>query len=152
VIIRTAKSEDASSLAHLASSLGRPQDAVTFSRDVSVYSEGFFIAEVEGTFLGYLIMRTESAPNGVQGRSPIQLWRLFVSPEYQGKGVATRLISQAVSYARAKQHDVIWLGTSADNARAIALYRRSGFHHVGDALLHQGHGDHEDLIMCCNTE
>ena len=151
MIIRTAKSEDASSLAHLANSLGRPQDAVTFLRDISAYSEGFFIAEVDGTFSGYLIMRTESAPHSVQGRSPIQLWRLFVSPEYQGKGVATRLISQALSYARAKQHDVVWLGTSADNARAIALYRKSGFYHVGDALLHHGHGVHEDLIMCCDA-
>jgi ribosomal protein S18 acetylase RimI-like enzyme len=97
-------------------------------------------------------MRTESAPSCVQARSPIQLWRLFVSPEYQRKGVATQLICQAVSYARAKQHDVVWLGTSADNARAIALYRKSGFHLVGDALLHQGHGDQEDLIMCCDAE
>lgn len=151
-MIRTAKSEDTSSLAHLANSLGRPQDVVTFSQDISAYPEGFFVAEVEGVFLGYLIMRTESAPNCVQGRSPIQLWRLFVSPEYQGKGVATRLISQGISYARAKQHDVVWLGTSADNARAISLYRKSGFHHVGDALLHQAHGDHEDLIMCYDAE
>jgi L-amino acid N-acyltransferase YncA len=67
-------------------------------------------------------------------------------------GVATQLISQVVSYARAKQHDVIWLGTSADNARAIGLYRKSGFHHVGDALLNQAHGDHEDVIMCCEAE
>ena len=152
MIIRSAKSEDASSLAHLAASLGRPQDAVTFLRDISAYSEGFFIAEVDGVLSGYLIIRTESAPKCVQGRSPIQLWRLFVSPEYQGKGVATQLIGQAVLYARAKQHDVVWLGTAADNARAIALYRKSGFHHVGDALLHQGHGDHEDLIMCCDAE
>ena len=63
-----------------------------------------------------------------------------------------RLIGQAVSYAGAKQHDVVWLGTSPDNARAIALYRKSGFHPVGDALLHQGHGDHKDLIMCREAE
>ena len=60
-----------------------------------------------------------------------------------------RLLSDGIAYARAKQHDVVWLGTSADNARAIAFYRKSGFRAVGTASLHDGH---EDLIMCLDTE
>ena len=152
MVIRNAEPEDSPPLAQLARSLGQPLDAIAFSRDISVYSDGFFVAEVGGALCGYLIMRAQPTPSCVHGRSPIQLWRLFVSPEYQGKGVAALLMAQAATYARAERHDVIWLGTSADNARAIAFYRKSGFRPVGTAVLHHGHGAHEDLIMCCDTQ
>ena len=152
MMIRNAKPEDAPSLVDLARSLGQPQDDAAFAQDISSYSEGFFVAEADDRLSGYLIMRPQPKPGCVQAFSPIQLWRLFVSAEYQGKGVATSLISRAIAYARAKQNDVVWLGTSADNARAIAFYRKSGFRPVGTAVLHHGHGAHDDLIMCRGTE
>ena len=147
VTVRNARLEDAASLAALASSVGQAQDAVTFSQHISSYSEGFFIAEENDTISGYLVLRLEPNPSCVQGRSPIQLWRLFVSPVYQGKGVARSLISHAIAHARTKRHDVVWLGTAEDNTRAIAFYSKSGFRSVGVTLLGQGHSSHLDLIM-----
>ena len=94
-------------------------------------------------------MRVEHSPSCVQGQSPVQLWRLFVSTAHQGKGLAASLMSQAFIHARDGAHDVVWLGTSEDNARAIAFYRKSGFTPVGLAQLHHRHDSHQDLIMSC---
>ncbi len=145
--IRNAKPDDAAPLAGLAHTLGQTVEAAGFSQDISAYTEGFYVAEMNGAISGYLVMRIEHYPDCVQGRSPIQLWRLFVAPEHQGTGVAAGLVSQAFAHARAGNHDVVWLGTSEDNARAIAFYRKNGFRTVGVAQLHQGEDSHQDLVM-----
>ena len=152
MIIRNAKPDDATPLAELACALGESTEAARFSQDIAQHAKGFYVAEVDGTVSGYLVMRIEQHPGCVQGRSPIQLWRLFVAAEHQGKGVAASLISQAFDHAHARAHDVVWLGTSEDNARAIAFYRKHGFNSVGVAQLHQGHDPHQDLIMSCTVQ
>jgi ribosomal protein S18 acetylase RimI-like enzyme len=140
---------DAEPLADLARRLGQSIEASRFAQDIAAYAPGFYVAEYSQGISGYLVMRAAHPPSCVQGRAPIQLWRLFVSPEHQGTGVAASLMSQAFAYARANAHDVIWLGTSEDNVRAIAFYRKSGFSPIGVASLHQDHDSHQDLILSC---
>ena len=152
MVIRNVKQIDAEPLAELARKLGQPLDVSRFSQDIAAYAPGFYVAESRDKIFGYLVMRFEPFPSCVHGKSPVQLWRIFVAPEHQGKGVAAGLMSQAFAYARARAHDVVWLGTSKDNARAIAFYRKSGFNPIAVAELHQGHDSHQDLIMSvsCN--
>jgi ribosomal protein S18 acetylase RimI-like enzyme len=149
VIIRNVGAMDAEPLADLARRLGLSIEASRFGQDIATYAAGFYVAEFSQGIRGYLVMRAEHPPGCVLGQTPVQLWRLFVAPEYQGKGVAASLMSQAFAYARANAHDVVWLGTSEDNARAIAFYRKSGFSPIGVASLHQGHDSHQDLILSC---
>lgn len=152
MVIRNVKQIDAEPLAELARKLGQPLGVSRFSQDIAAYAPGFYIAESSDGVIGYLVMRFEPSPSCVHGVSPVQLWRLFVAQEHHGKGVAAELLSQAFAHARARAHDVVWLGTSKDNARAIAFYRKGGFNPIGVAELHQGHDSHEDLIMSasCN--
>ena len=151
-MIRNVKPMDAEPLAELARVLGQPLDTSRFAQDIATYAPGFYVAGSSRGISGYLVMRTEHAPDCVQGQAPVQLWRLFVAPEDQGKGVAARLMSQAFAYARDKAHDVVWLGTAEDNARAIAFYRKSGFSPIGVASLHLDHDSHQDLIMSCELQ
>jgi ribosomal protein S18 acetylase RimI-like enzyme len=149
MVIRNVKQSDAEPLAELAHMLKQPKDVVRFSQDIARYASGFYVAELDNGISGYLVMRIEASPRCVQGRLPVQLWRLFVSRQYQGKGVAAGLMAQAFAHARKNAHDVVWLGTLENNARAIAFYRKCGFDSVGMAQLHQGPDSHQDLIMSC---
>jgi len=149
VAIRNVKPTDAHALAQLARALGQSVEMSRLAQDIDAYAASFYVAESDDGISGYLIMRVERHPGCVQAQSPIQLWRLFVSPEHQGKGVAAGLVSRAFTYAQERAHDVVWLGTSEDNVRAIAFYRKSGFCPVGVAQLHQGEESHRDLIMSC---
>ena len=147
--LRNARSEDARLLAILARALGQSADSERFSQDIAAHEAGFYVAESGSGISGYLVMRVGHAPDCVSGRAPVQLWRLFVAAEHQGTGVAANLMSRAFGHAREGGHDVIWLGTSEDNARAIAFYRKHGFAPVGVAQLHHGHDSHQDLILSC---
>ena len=145
--IRRATQADAQALAGLGRALEQAWDETSLSADIAAYGAGFQVAETDGGLAGCIVLRVGDVPDGVDGQSPIQLWRIFVHPEHQGTDVASGLLSQAIAHARDNGHDVIWLGTSEDNARAIAFYRRNGFHPIGVAQLHHGHESHRDLIM-----
>ncbi|HEX5662619.1 MAG TPA: GNAT family N-acetyltransferase [Xanthomonadaceae bacterium] len=147
MLIRQATQADAAALARLGRALEQPWDEIGVSTDIAAYGAGFYVAETEADLVGCIVLRTGHVPEDVDGHSPIQLWRIFVAPEHQGTEIASSLLAQAFAHARVNGHDAIWLGTSEDNARAIAFYRKGGFHPVGTAELHHGHESHRDLIM-----
>jgi ribosomal-protein-alanine N-acetyltransferase len=56
---------------------------------------------------------------------------LLVLPPYRRRGLAVRLLAQAMERARLGAANVLFLEVAADNARARALYSAEGFEQVG---------------------
>ena len=56
-----------------------------------------------------------------------ELKRLYVSSEYRGKGVATKLLKRAVHYARIHHYDRIFLDTTSAHKDAHRFYKKHGF-------------------------
>ena len=57
----------------------------------------------------------------------IELKRMFVLPEYQGKGYGRLLLKYAIDYAREHKYNKICLDTRRQFSVAQHLYRSSGF-------------------------
>lgn len=150
--VRLARLADAAQLAGLAELVGQALTAERFKQDIADHPKGFFVAEIDGKVVGYLVLRKEHAPQSLHVHAPLQLWRLYVAPALQGKGVAAGLMEQALASALAWGYDSIWLGTAEDNVRAIAFYSKHGFAALGKAHLHGGGEAHEDLIMLWKAE
>ncbi len=53
--------------------------------------------------------------------------RMFVLPEYQGKGYGRMLLNHAIAYAKTMQYNKICLDTRKQFSAAQQLYRSSGF-------------------------
>jgi len=104
------------------------------------------VAEARGAIVGFLVLQPAAHP-AVAARCPVQLWQLYVIPPFQGSGVAAELVSSGLGHARARQHDVIWLGVSPDNLRAMAFYRKEGFETLGVHEVGGASPAHRDLIM-----
>ncbi len=150
--VRLAQPADAAPLSELAGLLGQSQTDAQFALDIARYPKGFFVAEIHGKVVAYMVLRKEHAPTSLHVHAPVQLWRMYVAPAFQGKGVAAGLMEQALDSTLAWGHDAIWLGTAADNVRAIAFYSKHGFDPLGLAQVHGGHEAHEDLIMMWKAE
>jgi ribosomal protein S18 acetylase RimI-like enzyme len=105
-----------------------------------------YVAEAHGSVVGYLAMK-RAAHAAVPARVPIQLWQLYLAPAFHGTGVAALLMSAALQQARRDQHDVIWLGVSEQNLRAIAFYRKAGFEALGRYEVGSAGHAHQDLVM-----
>ena len=149
VIVRAGQRSEVGALHSLARVVGLDIGSEEFAAQLDDPAIALYVAENDGTLVGFLTLRITTAPPCVRARRALQLWRLYVQREFHGKGVARSLTGRALVHAHAAGHDVVWLGTEADNSRAIAFYDKCGFRAVGTADLH-GHGAmDEDLILAC---
>ena len=57
----------------------------------------------------------------------VELKRMFVLPEYQGKGYGRLLLKHAIDYAKKQQYSKMCLDTRRQFSAAQHLYRSSGF-------------------------
>ena len=72
-----------------------------------------FVADADGKVAALLAVRLEDH----------HLDQLFVSPEFQGRGLGAQLLD----FARSLMPREIWLRTSTGNVKARAWYEREGF-------------------------
>ncbi|MFC4929572.1 GNAT family N-acetyltransferase [Massilia sp. GCM10023247] len=63
----------------------------------------------------------------------VNLFQMWVAPEFRGRGVAAALLAAALGWARARQGRAMQLGVMEGNEAARRLYERSGFVAVGRA-------------------
>ena len=107
----------------------------------------YLIAEVDGTPVGFVLVRAASAPDPIRARSPLQLERIYVDREHQGVGAGAALVRAMLERAAVRGHDVVWLTVWERNPAAIAYYRRWNFEHVGEVEFVLGSERQTDLVM-----
>lgn len=59
------------------------------------------------------------------------MFGMMVSAKYRGGGIGTRLLEEAIDWARAQGFPKLSLLVFAHNARALALYKKFGFVEIG---------------------
>lgn len=107
----------------------------------------FLIAEAEGTPAGFALLDEVTPEPGVPGSRPLHLSRLYVDSPFHGAGVGAALMRRCLDEARARGHDVLWLGVWERNFRARAFYARWGFAEVGETMFVLGSDPQRDLVL-----
>ena len=74
---------------------------------------------------------------------------MYVSPNYNGRGIAKKLIEFSIEYCKNNSILSLYLGCNANNIRALSLYQKSGFKIVGTLPNHRRDNDKfsDHLIM-----
>jgi ribosomal protein S18 acetylase RimI-like enzyme len=165
VTVRRATVADAAALADLGARLffetyegeTPPADMAAFlaeahgieqqTRELSDPQIATFVAQCEGTLVGYTQVRVNPAPAGTTKDASVELWRLYVDRRWHGRGVADALFSQGLDAARALGAKNIWLSVWEHNPRAIAYYRKRGFEPAGSHDFRVAGSSYRDLVM-----
>ena len=66
------------------------------------------------------------------GDGPAELVSMWVRPAARGRGVGEALISAAAEWAKARDHDTLYLWVAEVNPAARKLYERCGFTPTGE--------------------
>ncbi len=75
--------------------------------------------------IGTVAVRTIDSVNKI-----VELKRMFVSPEYQGKGYGRLLLEHAIAYAQEQNYHKMCLDTRKQFSAAQHLYRSVGFQEI----------------------
>ncbi|GHS89130.1 N-acetyltransferase [Actinomycetota bacterium] len=110
------------------------------------------VAEDGGGIVGYTMLVTgEPTDADVRAaltlRPTVELSKCYVLPGHHGQGVAAALMAASLDAARARTAAGVWLGVNAQNLRAQAFYRRSGFAVIGTKHFVVGSRLEDDLVL-----
>jgi GNAT superfamily N-acetyltransferase len=110
-----------------------PEKYPDLTRDISLENilstykgrSRFWIALVDGGVIGTVAIEEKDS-------EVAKLKRMFVIPEYHGKGVAQELMDTALAFAIANGYKTISLNTDRVMHRAHRFYERNGFWRTGE--------------------
>lgn len=107
----------------------------------------FHLAEGDGTAMGYLKLRSGPGRAERNLEQAVEIERIYVLREFQGRQVGRALLDHAVAFAARTHADHLWLGVWERNAKAIAFYTKHGFTPFGTQVFQLGEEAQTDILM-----
>ena len=107
----------------------------------------FFLLKEENKAIGYFKLNEFNAQTDFKQRDNLEIERIYLRKEEQGRGLGRKMIQKAIDFAKAKNKEKIWLGVWDQNPDAIAFYERMGFKKVGTHIFRIGEDDQTDYVM-----
>lgn len=107
----------------------------------------FFLAQRGKEFIGYLKTNLAPAQTDVQDPKSLEIERIYVLKDYQGKNIGKLLADQAMEVARQRNLEYIWLGVWEKNPKAIRFYEKQGYKKFGTHTFLLGNDPQMDYLM-----
>jgi ribosomal-protein-alanine N-acetyltransferase len=77
----------------------------------------------------------------------LHIIRIAVAPDFRSRGVATWLLQQCIDVVKQKDFDSVFIEVRPSNKAAIALYRKLGFHVIGNRPNYYPESSEDALVM-----
>ena len=107
----------------------------------------FLLAESDDEMVGFCQLRLTSSKDCVPGKSPAELYRIYVLKDWHGSGIAQGIMSSAIDLATVNGGDALWLGVWEHNQKAINFYKKHDFSVVGEHEFLLGEDVQRDLVL-----
>lgn len=107
----------------------------------------FYIALQKEEVIGYLKVNTGDAQSEILDPASLEIERIYVLQEYQGKQVGFSLYQQALAIALERKSPYIWLGVWEKNPNAMRFYQKQGFMEFDRHIFQLGEDTQTDILM-----
>jgi hypothetical protein len=97
--------------------------------------------------VGYIKLNYQSAQTEFQDEDAVEVERIYVLANQQGKQIGRQMIDFAISKAIDDKLKYIWLGVWEHNHSAIRFYEREGFKQFSSHEFWVGNDKQIDLLM-----
>jgi len=117
------------------------------TRELNDENTTFYFIRSGADIIGYMKLNEGLSQTELQEEHGLEIERIYVLKEYQGKGVGKKLLSWAIQIANQKNAPFIWLGVWEENKKAIAFYEKNGFITFDQHVFMVGEDRQIDLMM-----
>ena len=107
----------------------------------------FYFLYVDEELVGYLKLNEYKAQTEIGDPKSIEIERIYVKKESQGKGLGRTLMNKAIDVARTRKKLYIWLGVWEKNDNALQFYKSNGFNAIGKHSFFMGEEEQTDFIL-----
>lgn len=107
----------------------------------------FYFIREQGRNLGYIKLNSGNAQTEELADKGLEIERIYIQKEAQGKGLGQLLVDFAVETAKKDGHKGIWLGVWEENKGAIRFYERNGFTAFDKHIFYLGDDPQTDILM-----
>jgi ribosomal-protein-alanine N-acetyltransferase len=137
--IRKTKIGDIPSIYRIESqSFKDPYSPLLLMNLLSLYSYGFFVAEIGKEIVGYMLVR-------IIGQKA-HIIALATDERYRNIGIGTRLLDNAFEVARNRNANGLWLEVRASNLEAQRFYLKTGFERLKTVTAYYGDGEDAEIL------
>ncbi len=107
----------------------------------------FYFAYHNDNPIAYFKLNWGDAQSEFKEFEGMELERIYVISDQQGKGVGKQLLDGIFSIAKKKGIRYVWLGVWQENPKAVAFYERHGFKKIGTHPYDIGTDRQTDWLM-----
>lgn len=107
----------------------------------------FYFAFLNDELTGYFKLNEAGAQTDINDKDSIEIERIYVLEEHQGKRLGQRFLEEITAIAKRKNAGYLWLGVWEHNTGAIRFYERYGFEKSGTHAYVLGNDVQTDWLM-----
>lgn len=107
----------------------------------------FLLAFYGQELAGYAKINTNPRPERQETGKYIELERLYLLTEFQGRQIGTVLMEHSIRHATGLGYSALWLNVWEQNTAAIRFYQRWGFEFVDWTIMMRGNDPQKALWM-----
>ena len=115
--------------------------------ELSNSSSAFYFLYADERLAGYMKLNEYEAQTDIYDPQSLEIERIYLLKEFQGKGLGSFLIKNATDIAVNRNKSYIWLGVWEKNHKAIMFYQKHGFYIAGTHSFFLGDEEQTDYIM-----
>jgi len=122
-------------------------DPVKLAKSIRKENNVYLLAFLEGMPVGFAKLKKHSLNDLITSPFQMELQKIYVLAEYQGRGVGSALMNEVNTVAKEEGPDSIWLDTYVSNEKAIPFYQYYGFNKIGRYYFTIGSQTFEYYVM-----
>ncbi len=107
----------------------------------------FYFLYADGQLAGYLKLNEGSAQTDIKDPESLEIERIYLTKEYQGRGLGSALMNKAIEMANARNKTYVWLGVWEKNEKALGFYQKNGFYPIGTHSFFMGPEEQTDFVL-----
>jgi ribosomal protein S18 acetylase RimI-like enzyme len=107
----------------------------------------FYFCYWNNHLAGYFKLNVNQAQTDLKERNSIELERIYVFQEFQGKQIGSFMLDFIKRIASIKKKDFVWLGVWQKNEDAVRFYESHGFIKFGTHPYYIGKDKQTDWLM-----
>lgn len=107
----------------------------------------FYFLIADNSVISYLKINETEAQTDIKDPTGLEIERIYVLNNFQGKGFGKRLLDFGIEKARQQNKRFVWLGVWEYNFKALQFYHQMGFKKFGSHDFIMGEDRQTDLLL-----